>query len=298
MTKFASILWLSILFSSVSIAGSFAQIYALPAEGFVELADRVVAARADHFVTDYAQKMKSLLDLQAELELLTDERLRDPMLWFVYGLNQNSLAEARYMLVLEREGRSAADRDREVTDYNVGRSQAYERAIFYDDRKPHRLSAEIYATMGYGLTNRLKAETYTRELSLGNASENESSEIFMHWAKIDVLVKERRLSDAQQALEELKQLLESKGRNEGNFEKVVERAQASVGEAATPSKRPTTGSQNTGSTEQNRPTQSRASSIPSSINKPWVLALFGVLIVSAVGAICLHFASVFVKAIS
>ncbi len=208
---------------------SFEEIYALEANAdYAALADQIVAARFDEHELSPQQNYTRLKNLQARIQAKIDRNKNDPMAWFVSGLNLNNLAEVRYLLVLAKSGQKKAAADVEVTNYNIARSRAYNNAIRLDGESPHQLSSAIYATMGYGLSNREKIKTYSRELELGSASENESNEWFMHWAKIDALVHEKKLDEAQQALAELKQKLEEKNKTDSPYSSIAKRAESQV----------------------------------------------------------------------
>jgi len=207
----------------------FEETYALEANAdYAALADQIVSARFDEHELSPQQNYTRLKNLQARIQAKIDRNKEDPMVWFVSGLNLNNLAEVRYLMVLASSGQKKAAADVEVTNYNIARSRAYNNAIRLDGKPPHRLSSAIYATMGYGLSNRQKIKTYARELELGSASENESNEWFMHWAKIDALVHEKKLDEAQQALADLKQMLEAKNKSDSPYSSIVRRAEAQV----------------------------------------------------------------------
>ena len=225
-----ALLLLSSIMPGMSFAkASFEDIYALEAGAdYAAIADQIVSARFDEHELSLQQNYNRLKNLQARIQAKTDANSDHPMVWFLSGLNLNNLAEVRYLLVLANSGQKKAAADIEVTNFNIARSRAYNNAIRLDGEPPHQLSAAIYATMGYGLSNREKIKTYSRELELGSASENESNEWFMHWAKIDALVHEKKLDEAQQALAELKQLLEQKNKTNSPYSSIVQRAEDQV----------------------------------------------------------------------
>ena len=221
---FGLLFHVSLLWSSTS----FKTMYSIPAGEFTELADLVVSARFDPSTLKDAKKYKYLEALQKRLELETQKSSDHPLLWFITGLNLNNLAEIRYILLLERKGQQKASQDIKVSNFNIARSRAYDNAIRLDNTEPHLLSSAIYATMGYGLSNRQRIKTYSRELKLGSASENESNEWFLHWGKIDALVHEKKLDKAQAALTELKNLLEDKGKIDSSYSKIAKQAETQV----------------------------------------------------------------------
>jgi len=223
---------LLLFMSTLSLAyadTSFEGIYGIEASNdYRASANQVVSARFEFSELSPQQKYTRLKNLQARLQLLTEKYADDPVLWFLAGLNLNNLAETRYLLILQRAGRQKADNDIDVSNYSIARSRAYENAIRLDSEPPHRLSSAIYATMGYGLSNKLKIKTYSREIELGSASENESNEWFMHWAKIDALVHDKKLDEAQAALAELKNLLAAKNKTESAYADIVDQAEQQV----------------------------------------------------------------------
>lgn len=215
--------------SLVNANTSFEAMYGIEADQkYRASADQVITARFDDSGLSLQQKTTRMRNLQARLELHTQNYADDPMVWFLSGLNLNNLAEIRYLMILQQSGQKKADTDIEVSNLNIARSRAYDNAIRLDSQPPYKLSSAIYATMGYGLSNRQKVKTYTRELELGSPSENESNEWFMHWAKIDALVHEKKLDEAQAALAELKDLLEQKNKSTSAYSSIVERAQKQV----------------------------------------------------------------------
>jgi len=225
-----TLLLLSSIMPGVAFSkASFEEIYALEAgPDYAAIADQIASARFDEHDLSLQQNYNRLKNLQARIEAKIKTNKNDPMVWFLSGLNQNNLAEIRYLIVLAKSGQKKAAADVQVVNFNIARSRAYNNAIRLDGEPPHKLSSAIYATMGYGLSNRQKIKTYTRELELGSASENESNEYFMHWAKIDALVHEKKLDEAQQALAELKQLLEKKNKTDSPYSSIVQRAENQV----------------------------------------------------------------------
>lgn len=213
-------------FSALYAEMSFEKMYGVaPIEDYRATADKIVSARFDDSDLSLQQKYTRLKNLQGRIQLHSQNYADDPMVWFLSGLNLNNLAEMRYLMVLNQSGQQKADTDTAASNHNIARSRAYDNAIRLDSQLPYKLSSAIYATMGYGLSNRQKVKTYTRELELGSPSENESNEWFMHWAKIDALVHEKKLDEAQAALTELKSLLEMKNKNTSAYSSIVARAQ-------------------------------------------------------------------------
>lgn len=225
------ILLLSVLALSITPVYplSFEDTYGISAgENFGALADQVVETRFDESSMTLQQKLIRLKNLQLRIDAKLQQFKDDPIIWFLSGLNQNNLAEIHYLLVVEQSGRQQAASDSSVSNFNIARSRAYDNAIRLDSAQPYRLSSSIYATMSYGLSNRQKIKTYSRELALGSPAENESNEYFMHWAKVDALVQERKLDEAQQALEDLRQLLQQRNKTDASYSSIVERAEAQV----------------------------------------------------------------------
>ena len=215
--------------SLVNASANFEDMYGIVADqSYRATANQITTARFVDSELSPQQKYSRLKNLQGRIELHTRNYTDDPIIWFLSGLNLNNLAEIRYLMILEQSGQKKADADTEVSNYNIARSRAYDNAIRFDDQPPYKLSSAIYATMGYGLSNRQKVKTYTREIKLGSPSENESNEWFMHWAKIDALVHEKKLDEAQAALGELKNLLGRKNKNASTYSSIVERAQKQV----------------------------------------------------------------------
>lgn len=256
---------------------NFEEIYGIPANGhYSAIADQVVATRFDESGLSLRQKFTRLKNLQARIEANIKQFPDDPLIWFLSGLNQNNLAEVQYLSVLITLGQQKALNDIDVSNYNIARSRAYDNAIRLDSTQPHKLSSTIYATMGYGLSNRQKIETYSRELALGSPAENESNEWFMHWAKIDALVHDKKLGEAQQALAELKNLLEDKKKTSSPYSGIVDRAETQVArEVKTAEKRKSSTAKN-----DTRPVVAEENS-PWNW-KTWLLIGFGVFIFSFV----------------
>jgi len=208
---------------------SFEAMYGVAAgEKYHATADQIISARFDDLELSLQQKYTHLKNLQGRIERHTRKYANDPMVWFLSGLNLNNLAEIRYLIILGQSGQKKAAKDTEVSNYNIARSRAYDNAIRLDSQPPYKLSSAIYATMGYGLSNRQKVKTYTRELELGSPSENESNEWFMHWAKIDALVHEKKLDEAQAAVIELKNLLARRNKSTSAYSSILERAKNQV----------------------------------------------------------------------
>ncbi len=230
MIRIVTLLLLYFLPCSLLLAeANFEDTYGITASGhYSAIADQVVSIRFDDSGLPLQQKLTRLKNLQARIEAKLKQLPDDPLIWFISGLNQNNLAEVQYLTVLKKLGRKKASNNIEVSNYNIARSRAYDNAIRLDSLQPRQLSSSIYATMGYGLSNRQKIKTYSRELELGSSAENESNEWFMHWAKIDTLVHEKKLEEAQQALTELKVLLQKKDKASSPYSSIVDRAETQV----------------------------------------------------------------------
>ena len=230
MNRYVIIIFLFLSsYSALGAGMSFEEMYAVVAiEDYRATADQIVSARFEESELSLQQKYTRLKTLQSRIKLHTENYGEDPMVWFLSGLNLNNLAEVRYLMVLNQSGQQKADTDTQVSNYNIARSRAYDNAIRLDSQQPHKLSSAIYATMGYGLSNRQKIKTYTRELELGSPSENESNEWFMHWAKIDALVHEKKLDEAQAAIAELKDLLDKRNKTDTAYSGIVSRAETQV----------------------------------------------------------------------
>lgn len=195
---------------------------------FSSLADQVVDTRFDESAMTLQQKLNRLKNLQLRIKPKLEQHKDDPFIWFLHGLNQNNLADVVYLMALEKSGQQEASMNIEVSNYNIARSRAYSNAIRLDSTLPYRLSSTIYATMGYGLSNRQKVKTYSRELELGSPAENESDEWFMHWAKIDALVHEKNIDEAEKALQELEHLLRNRNKSDSAYSAIVDQARTQV----------------------------------------------------------------------
>lgn len=251
MTRIITLCLLYLLpYSLLQAETNFEDTYAITASGhYSAIADQVVSTRFDESELPLQHKLTRLKNLQARIKAKLQQLPDDPLIWFLSGLNQNNLAEVQYLKVLKKHGQHKASTDIEVSNYNIARSRAYDNAIRLDNPQPHQLSSSIYATMGYGLSNRQKVKTYSRELELGNPAENESNEWFMHWAKIDALVHEKKLDEAQQALADLKALLLNKDKASSPYTSIVERAETQIAkEVETADKRKSSSISKTGPT--------------------------------------------------
>ena len=206
----------------------FENIYAIPAGDLTPIADEIVTSRFEESLFSSGQKYLYLKELQQRLYSFKPQHKDNPLFWFLTGLSQSNLAEVRYVTLLSQQDQKTAEQDITISNHNITRSRAYEKAISLDEAKPHRLSSTIYATMGYGLSNKQKIKTYSRELEIGIASENESNEWFLHWAKIDALVHDKKLEEAQQALAELQKLLAKKKHGAENYSNIVKQAKSQV----------------------------------------------------------------------
>ncbi|MCP4432513.1 MAG: hypothetical protein GY806_16180 [Gammaproteobacteria bacterium] len=268
-------IFLMLLLSSSAVTSAsvnFEDTYGFPASAdFSDLADQIVDTRFDQSSMTLQQKLSRLKNLQIRIDSKLSQFGDDPLIWFLSGLNQNNLAEVQYLIILDKSGQQKASKDINVSNYNIARSRSYDNAIRLDSPQPHQLSSSIYATMGYGLSNRQKVKTYSRELELGSPAENESNEWFMHWAKIDVLVHEKKIDEAQQALQELKQLLKQRKKTDSAYSSIVDRAETQVASEV--------------KTSENRKAVSTSKPIPSSLEhkndigswgwETWLLIGFG-----------------------
>jgi hypothetical protein len=214
--------------SSAWALTQFEGIYSIPADDLTPIADQIVTSRFEDSLLSSEQKYLYLEEMHERLQSYQPQHQENPLYWFLMGLSQSNLAEVRYIILLDQKGQKTADQDISISNHNITRSRAYEKAISLDEPEPHRLSSTIYATMGYGLSNKQKIKTYSRELEIGIASENESNQWFLHWAKIDALVHDKKLKEAQQALVELQDLLANKKHGAEHYLSIVKQAKSQV----------------------------------------------------------------------
>jgi hypothetical protein len=212
-------------------ATEFNQVFGIDAGNSTSLANLLTTARHDQSLLSMPQHYQYLLDLHSRIEKNKSSHSEDPMAWFLYGLSLNTLAETRYLMLIETGDNNIASDDREINELNIARTRAYDNAIRLDGDEPHQLSAEIYANMGYGLSNRQKIKTYSREIKQGTAGASLSSEVFLHWAKIESLVHEKKLDEARTAIDDLTQLLEQKSLSDSPYQTVVAQATTQVNQS-------------------------------------------------------------------
>ena len=197
---------------------TFNELFDAELSSFNDIADRVAQYHATDMPGEPEQKRLELEALSSRLDAIIKSDTKNPLYWFLRGLNQGALASLYNSMG-----------DRQKTARHVGaRNAAYAKAMALDKDGPARLSASVYATMKHGLPETLKIQAIQSELALGGNGDNESYYWNLHWSNISALQQAGRLSEAEQAVKNMQQELAAAGRDQEDYQKIVSRAQADL----------------------------------------------------------------------
>lgn len=189
---------LLIIFSSSKTCladSNFLQHFNTPPVLDKNIANRVTAYYSEDISLSLAQQKNELLKLESTLGRLENTYSRQPVYWFIKGLNHRNMASYYF-----------ESKDVKLADSQIyKKDMAYRKAIELDKASSNPLSAAIYNSMKHGLPTELKIQATQKELSLGGNIENDSAYWYLHWSNIDQLKKAGRNSEAEQAYKNMQQ---------------------------------------------------------------------------------------------
>ncbi|MFW2371851.1 MAG: hypothetical protein ACN4GM_01920 [Gammaproteobacteria bacterium] len=184
------------------------------------LADQVTLYHAENIDSSFAEQNQQLNSISQQLDQLLQQQPKNPLLWFLQGLNYNNLASLYFNTDILRS-----------QQYTAKKLSAYEQAMKLDKTQQPHLSAAIYSTMKHALPMDKKITAIQKELSLGGNGENESYYWYLHWSNIHSLTQAGRLDEAQQATQKMQRELEASGHSNDNYQQILKQVKAEVEQA-------------------------------------------------------------------
>lgn len=180
-----------------------------------ELANRITEYHSENISLPPAQQKAELLQLNKQLENISDAYSKKAIYWFIRGLHFKNIA-AYYF---ENKNNSL------TKEFIDKKNLAYENAIELNSTNNNQLSAAIFSTMKHGLSDDLKIKATKREIALGGNGENDSYYWYLHWSNIDQLEKAGRSDEAKAAYKQMQKELKNSDMDMsiyGSFTKQIE----------------------------------------------------------------------------
>ncbi len=194
---------ISIIFTctaGTSLANThFSELFLVEPATSTELADRIAMYHSENIEKPVTEQITELTNINSKLKAAESKFSNKPLYWFIQGLNHSNLASAYN-----------SNKQQHLTQQHLDlKNQAYKRAISLDSNR-NKLSAAIYSTMKYGLSDDLKIIATQNELALGGNGYSDSYYWYLHWSNIDQLKKAGRNDEAEEAYQNMmKELNES-----------------------------------------------------------------------------------------
>lgn len=194
------------------LASEFDEAFDLSARGFVKQANKVTLYFNSSIEHDLDYQQQELEIITASMQAVENKFEKNPVFWFVKGLHAKNMAS----YFKQRDNKT------EVSRWLDLKTKFYQKALQLDKtNKPH-LSAASYAVMKPGLPPPFKQRAIEMELSLGGNGENDSYYWYLHWSNINELQKQKMFTQAEAALQRMKQELEASGQGDV-FESLVKK---------------------------------------------------------------------------
>jgi len=199
---------------------SFEELFDISPGNIKSVADEVTRYYAENIDSSFSTQNQQLTSISQQLDQLLQQKPRDPVIWFLQGLNYNNLASLYY----------SAD-PVGSQQYIAKKLHAYDQAMKFDETQQPHLTAPIYATMKHALPINKKITAIQKELSLGGNGENESYYWYLHWSNIHNLTQAGRLDEAQQATRQLQRELLASGHSDNNYQQILKQVKNEVEQA-------------------------------------------------------------------
>lgn len=166
-----------------------------------KLADRITTYYSEDIALSLEMQKSELLELEDQLNTLSDNNQNNAVFWFIKGLHHANMA-AYY----------TASKNSQLADSHINyKNRAYQKTIELDKNASSKLSASIYSTMKHGLPEDLKIEATKNEIALGGNGDNDSYYWYLHWSHIDQLKQAGRDEEADAAFKKMKAELKNSG---------------------------------------------------------------------------------------
>lgn len=185
-----------------------------------EIADLVSRYYVGTHTLNSRQAQTDLNSATQKINLLIQNHPKNPVLYFIKGLNAGLLAS-----LYKQSG------DKRFVQSIKNKNSAFKKAIQLDNQKQTLLSASTYAAMKHGLPEEYKIKAIQKELTQGGSGDNESQYWYLHWSNINSLQKAGRFKEAQQALQNMQQELDEEGLSQSTYSKISTRAENNLNTA-------------------------------------------------------------------
>jgi len=204
-------------YTGLLFASEFDEAFGLSARGFDKQANKVSEYFNSNIEYDLNYQRQDLELIAASLKELEKKYNNNPVFWFVSGLHARNMAGFNEQL----------GNDAEVRRWLDFKTKRFIKAMSLDKNNQPHLSASAYAAMKSGLPPPHKQYAIEKELDLGGDGENDSYYWYLHWSNINELQKQKKFTEADDALLRMKkELAES---DQGNtFEGLVKTIDAEL----------------------------------------------------------------------
>ena len=202
--KFSTLI--GFLFYVLSVTGSICQANIRFIEQFQvdPMIDELLANKITEYYSEdinlpLKQQRSELLQLDSQLETLSNTHANSAVFWFIKGLHHKNMAS------YYSEEKNLPLAKSQMTLNN----EAFGKSIKLAKQPGNQLSSSIFSTMKHSLPQDLRIEVTKNEIKLGGNGDNDSYYWYLHWSNIDQLEKAGRKEEAKQAYKQMQRELKA-----------------------------------------------------------------------------------------
>jgi len=163
------------------------------------LANKITEYYSEDINLPLKQQRIELLQVDSQLENLSNTHSNSAVFWFIKGLHHKNMAS----YYAEEKNLPL------INSHMTLNNKAFEKSIELAKQPGNQLSSSIFSTMKHSLPQDLRIEVTKNEIKLGGNGDNDSYYWYLHWSNIDQLEKAGRKEEAMQAYKKMQRELKA-----------------------------------------------------------------------------------------